>query len=88
MSNKKDLWFHVKSFAGSHVVLITDRAEPSQETIVKVAKAAAYYSSAKESSNVPVDYTEIKNVRKPNGAKPGMVIYVNYNTINVIPQKP
>ncbi len=88
MSNKKDLWFHVKSFAGSHVVLKTDRAEPSQETIVKVAKAAAYYSSAKESSNVPVDYTEIKNVRKPNGAKPGMVIYVNYNTINVIPQKP
>jgi len=56
-------------------------------TIIKSASLAAYYSKAKESSNVPVDYTLIKNVKKPSGSKPGMVIYTDYETINVNPKK-
>ncbi len=83
-----DLWFHVKSFAGSHTVLKTKGETPSDDTIVKVAKLAAYYSKARESANVTVDYTIIKNVKKPSGAKAGMVIYDHYNTVNVMPQKP
>ncbi|OQB15263.1 MAG: hypothetical protein BWY15_00634 [Firmicutes bacterium ADurb.Bin193] len=83
-----DLWFHVKNFPGSHTILKTDGRTPSDDTIVKVAKAAAYFSKAKESANVPVDYTVVKNVKKPSGAKPGMVIYDNYNTVYVTPEKP
>lgn len=83
-----DMWFHVKNFPGSHTVIKTKGQTPSDDTIVKTAKLAAYYSKAKDSANVPVDFTIIKNVKKPSGAKPGMVIYDNYNTVNVTPQKP
>lgn len=83
-----DLWFHVKNYPGSHTVLKTNGKEPSEDTLVKAAKIAAYFSKAKNSSNVPVDYTKVKNVKKPSSAKPGMVIYENYNTINVTPQEP
>lgn len=87
-SRGTDLWFHVKSFPGSHTIIKTKGETPPDDTIVKVAKTAAYFSKARESANVPVDYTIIKNVKKPSGAKPGMVIYDNYNTVNVTPQKP
>lgn len=85
-ANSLDLWFHTKSFAGSHTVikLGTDKNVP-ERTILEAAMIAAYHSSAKESSKVPVDYTQIKNVKKPSGAKPGMVIYDYYNTIYVTP---
>ncbi|MDR0405751.1 MAG: NFACT family protein, partial [Clostridiales bacterium] len=83
-----DLWFHVKNFPGSHTVVKTNGETPPDDTIVKAAKLAAYFSKAKDSANVPVDYTAIKNVKKPGGAKPGMVIYVNYSTVNVTPQMP
>ena len=57
------------------------------DTIVEAAKIAAWYSQARESGNVPVDYTQVKHVKKPAGARPGMVIYPTYNTVNVTPDE-
>ncbi len=87
-SRSNDLWFHTKYIHGSHTVIKTDGRMPSDDVIVEAAKICAYYSKARDSANVPVDYTIIKNVKKPNGAKPGMVIYDNYNTVNVKPELP
>ncbi len=85
-ANSSDLWFHTKDIHGSHTVikLGIDKDVP-HSTIIEAAQLAAYYSKARESAQVPVDYTVIKNVRKPNGAKPGMVIYEHYNTVYVKP---
>ncbi|MBQ3124499.1 MAG: NFACT family protein [Clostridia bacterium] len=87
LANSSDLWFHTKDIHGSHTVikLGLDKDVP-KTTILEAAALAAYYSKARESSQVPVDYTTIKNVRKPNGAKPGMVIYEHYNTVYVKPE--
>lgn len=85
-ARKTDLWFHVKNYPGSHTIVKTNGKVPSDDSIVKFAKIAAYFSKAKNSANVPVDYTTVKNVKKPSGAKPGMVIYENYNTVNVKPE--
>lgn len=87
-SRANDLWFHTKYIHGSHTVIKTEGRMPSDDVIVEAAKICAYYSKARNSANVPVDYTVIKNVKKPNGAKPGMVIYDNYNTVNVKPELP
>lgn len=84
-AHKNDLWFHTKDIHGSHVILKTNENEISQELINKCASIAAFYSKAKDSSNVAVDYTYVKYVKKPVGAKPGMVIYTNYTTVNVHP---
>lgn len=86
-ANSSDIWFHTKKIHGSHVIikLGIDKNVPDK-TILEAAQLAAYYSKAKNSSNVPVDYTVVKNVKKPNGAKPGMVIYDSYNTIYVNPE--
>lgn len=86
-ANSSDIWFHTKKIHGSHVIikLGIDKDVP-QNTITEAAQLAAYYSKARESSRVPVDYTTVKNVKKPNGAKPGMVIYDCYNTIYVNPK--
>ncbi len=88
LANSSDLWFHTKDIHGSHTVikLGLDKDVPKQ-TILEAAALAAYYSKARESSQVPVDYTTIKNVKKPNGAKPGMVIYEHYNTVYVKPEQ-
>jgi len=86
MSRNSDLWFHTKNIHGCHAVIKTNGTTPSDDVIVEAAKIAAYYSKARDSANVPVDYTTIKNVKKPRGAKPGMVIYDNYNTVNVKPE--
>lgn len=85
-ANTSDLWFHTKDIHGSHAVikLGIDKDVPKR-TILEAARLAAYYSQARESAQVPVDYTVIKNVKKPNGAKPGMVIYEGYNTVYVKP---
>ena len=87
LANSSDLWFHTKNIHGSHVIikLGLDKDVP-RRTITEAAQLAAYYSKARESSQVPVDYTVIKNVKKPNGAKPGMVIYDGYNTMYVTPR--
>lgn len=89
LANTSDWWFHTKDIHGSHVIikLGIDKDVP-KATILEAAQLAAYYSQARESSQVPVDYTMIKNVRKPNGAKPGMVIYEGYNTVYVKPGIP
>lgn len=80
-----DLWFHVKDTAGSHVIIQNDGREFTDKVIREAALLASYNSKAGHSSNVPVDYTIIKNVKKPVGAKPGMVIYDDYKTEFVTP---
>lgn len=87
LSSKADLWFHVKNIPGSHVVVFCGGADVSDETILYAATLAAKNSKAANSAQVPVDYTEIKNVKKPSGAKPGMVIYTTNKTVFVDPNK-
>jgi len=84
-----DLWFHTKDIPGSHVVLNTGgRSEDiPQETLEAAALLAAYYSRARRSSNVPVDFTPVRHVRKPRGARPGYVIYDHHQTIHVTPSE-
>ncbi|MFE5726244.1 NFACT RNA binding domain-containing protein [Heyndrickxia sporothermodurans] len=83
VAGKDDVWLHTKDIPGSHVVIRSKN--PSTETIVEAANLAAYYSKAKDSSSVPVDYTKVRYVKKPNGAKPGFVIYEQQQTIYVTP---
>lgn len=85
MARNHDMWFHTKDIPGSHTVLLTEGKEPSESAMEFAATLAAKHSRAKDSAQVPVDYTRIKNVSKPQGAKPGMVIYVNYKTMYVDP---
>jgi predicted ribosome quality control (RQC) complex YloA/Tae2 family protein len=88
LSNSTDLWFHTKNIPGSHVVIKNDKSKKIPDTtLLEAAGIAAFFSKAKASSKVPVDYTEIKNVKKPSGAKPGMVIYDSYNTIYITPDE-
>lgn len=82
-----DLWFHAKEIAGSHVIVKASGTGFSDTVIRQAAMLAAYNSKARLSSNVAVDYTFVKNVKKPNGAKPGMVIYDNYKTEYVTPNQ-
>ncbi len=84
-SFKSDFWFHTQKIHGSHVILSCSGTKPDEVSIRQAAQLAAYYSQAREGQNVPVDYTMEKNVKKPTGAKPGMVIYDHYNTIYVSP---
>jgi len=83
LSKENDLWFHTKDIRGSHVVLRTNGKDISDDLIIKCAKLAVSHSKAKNSSNVPVDYCPAKYVKKPSCAKPVMVIYTNYKTVNV-----
>lgn len=85
MAGKNDIWLHTKDIHGSHAVVFADGREVSDTAIYEAARIAAYHSKAQNSSRVPVDYTLIKYVSKPNGAKPGMVIYVNNKTLYVNP---
>lgn len=86
-SHKYDLWFHTKDIPGSHVIVKTENQEVPNSTLEEAALIAAYHSKAKESSLVPVDYTEIRNIKKPNGAKPGMVIFSTNQTVYVTPKE-
>lgn len=83
---KSDIWFHTKNIHGSHVILILDGKEPTDDAILSAATLAAYYSKGREGENVPVDYTLVKNVKKPSGARAGMVIYTTNQTVYVTPQ--
>ncbi len=85
IASNKDIWLHTKDIPGSHVIIRTEGKEASETALTEAAIIAAYFSKAKDSSNVPVDYTLIKNVSKPSGAKPGMVIYVGNRTLFVTP---
>jgi predicted ribosome quality control (RQC) complex YloA/Tae2 family protein len=90
LARNNDMWFHTKDIHGSHVVLKLDKSikKVPDSIIYRCATIAAYYSKAKMSQNVPVDYTYIKYVKKPNGAKPGMVIYTDNKTLYVNPKEP
>ncbi len=85
LASKNDLWFHTKEIPGSHVIVMCEGKEVSDETILQAATLAAKNSKAKESSQVPVDYTPVKFVKKPNGAKAGMVIYTTNKTVYINP---
>ncbi len=83
-----DIWFHTQDIHGSHAILMLDqKPAPSIDTLIKCAKIVALHSKAKNSSNVPVDYCEVRYVKKPNGAKPGMVIYTHQKTLHINPKK-
>lgn len=86
LAAKNDLWFHVKNIPGSHVIVRCRGGEVSDATVMKAAALAAANSKAAGSSQVPVDYTPVKFVKKPNGAKPGMVIYTTNKTVFVTPE--
>lgn len=85
IASNEDIWMHTKNIPGSHVIIKTEGKEVPDETIFEGAMLAAFFSKSKMSSQVPVDYTKKKNVKKPNGSKPGMVIYETNSTIYVTP---
>ena len=82
-----DPWFHTKDIPGSHVVLQNGGTEPSEEDILLAASLAAHFSKARGSSKIPVDYTEIRYVKKPSGSKPGFVIFTNQKTLYITPDE-
>ena len=86
-ADHRDIWLHTQKIHGAHVILCTGGQAVDDDTIVEAAKLAAWYSQARESGNVPVDYTQVKNVKKPAGARPGMVIYNTCRTVNVTPDE-
>ncbi|WP_164669064.1 Rqc2 family fibronectin-binding protein [Virgibacillus doumboii] len=85
LAHRDDIWLHTKDIPGSHVV-IRDK-DPSEDTMLEAAQLAAYFSKSRQSSSVPVDYTRIRHVKKPNGAKPGYVTYDNQKTLFVTPEQ-
>lgn len=85
VASSDDIWMHTKNIPGSHVIIKSEGKNVPDETIFEGAMLAAFFSKSKMSSQVPVDYTKKKNVKKPNGAKPGMVIYETNSTIYVTP---
>lgn len=87
VASKSDMWLHTQKIPGSHVIIFGDGRDISDEAIEEAAVIAAYHSKARDSSLVPVDYTKVKALKKPNGAKAGMVIYHEYYSIIVNPDK-
>lgn len=88
LGGKQDLWFHTKDIPGSHCVLLTGGAEMGEEEIFAAAAIAAWFSKGQTGENIPVDYVPLRHVHKPNGAKPGMVIFTNNRTVWVNPRNP
>ncbi len=81
-----DLWFHTQKIHGSHVILRCENGQADEAAVLAAASLAAWYSQGREAGRVPVDYTRVKFVKKPAGAKPGMVIYTDYKTLFVSPK--
>ncbi len=86
-ADKRDLWLHAQKLHGSHVILKTGGEPPDEQSLTEAAMLAAWFSQGKESGQVPVDYTPVKVVKKPAGAKPGYVIYNTYRTVYVTPSE-
>lgn len=82
-ANKSDIWMHTKDIPGSHVIIHS--SEPSEQTLTEGAQLAAYFSKARDSANVPVDYLPVRRLRKPNGSKPGFVIFEGQTSMTVTP---
>jgi predicted ribosome quality control (RQC) complex YloA/Tae2 family protein len=87
IASNKDIWLHTKIIPGSHVIIRTKGDDIPETTLVEAAMIAAFHSKARQSDNVPVEYTFVKNVSKPSGAKPGMVIYTHNKTLYVTPDE-
>ena len=87
LARRTDLWLHVQKLHGSHVIISCNDAEPDERSIFEAATLAAYYSQARDSGKVPVDYTQVRFVKKPSGSMPGAVIYTDYKTILVEPDE-
>ena len=85
LAQKQDIWLHTQKIHGSHVIIACAPETPPDRTVTEAMQLAVYFSQAREGQNVPVDYTRVKNVKKPAGAKPGMVIYDHYSTAVVTP---
>ncbi len=85
MARNYDLWLHTQHIAGSHVIVLSEGKQIPNRTIEEAAIVAAFHSGGKDATQVAVDYTLIKHVKKPNGAKPGMVIFDQYQTAYVKP---
>lgn len=85
LAGRNDLWFHVQKIHGAHVILWTEGSTPDRQSMTEAAMLAAWFSQGRASGNVPVDYTLVKHVKKPVGARPGMVIYTTYETAYVTP---
>ena len=83
-AHRNDMWLHTKEIPGSHVIIKGENID--DETLREAAIIAAFYSKGKESSKVPVDYTMVRNLKKPNGSKPGMVIYSTNKTYYAEPK--
>ena len=86
-ADKRDIWLQTQKIHGSHVILCTGGAEPDEQSLMEAASLAAYFSQAQGSTKVPVDYTPVKFVKKPAGAKPGMVVYTTYQTMLADPDE-
>ncbi|MFC0558666.1 Rqc2 family fibronectin-binding protein [Halalkalibacter alkalisediminis] len=84
-ARQDEIWLHTKDIPGSHVVIRS--TDPDEQTLTEAATVAAFFSKAKLSSSVPVDYTKVRHVKKPNGAKPGYVIYEQQTTVYVTPDE-
>ncbi len=82
---RDEIWLHTKDIPGSHVLIRSK--DPAEQTILEAASLAAYFSKARNSSSVPVDFTQIRHVKKPSGAKPGFVIYDHQQTVYVTPDE-
>ena len=82
------MWFHTKDIPGSHAILFLEGTEPTEEDLFETAAIAAFHSKGTDSENVPVDYTKVRHVKKPSGAKPGMVIFYHNRTLYVTPKLP
>ena len=82
---KSDIWFHTQKIHGSHVILWTEGKSPDAQSLNEAACLAAWFSQGRDGGKVPVDYTPVKFVKKPAGARPGMVVYTTYETAWVAP---
>lgn len=86
LARKDDIWLHAQKIHGSHVIIACAGKQVSDETITEAAQLAAFYSEGKMGQNIAVDVTPVKQVKKPAGAKPGMVVYYTYRTVYVNPK--
>lgn len=86
-AGRGDWWFHTQKIHGSHVILWTEGQEPDAESVAQAASLAAWFSQGREAGKLPVDYTPVKFVKKPAGARPGMVIYTTYQTMGARPDE-
>ena len=87
LAGKSDIWLHTQKIHGSHVILWTEGGQPDAQSLTEAACLAAWFSQGRESAKVPVDYTPVKFVKKPGGARPGMVVYTTYETAYVTPDE-